>query len=142
LISGAPVTLYRVGRGSAADAFRGSSADGPGDAAAHHLAGATDLVVATAGQALAALATGERHKHKAATAMNDRSSRAHSVFMLHLTQRHKGSVKRSQLHLVDLGGSEQVKRSKAEGETLQEAIDINTSLMVLGQVIRSFFLTV
>lgn len=135
LLSGAPVNLYKVGTGSAADAFRGAAAATLGGGAAHHLAGATDLACADAGQALAALAQGERRKHQAATAMNDKSSRAHSVVMLSLTQRHQGRVKTSQLHLVDLGGSEQVKRSKAEGATLHEAIEINTSLMVLGQVI-------
>jgi len=40
--------------------------------------------------------------------MNERSSRAHAVFMVALTQRFHGRVKTSRLHLVDLGGSEQV----------------------------------
>ena len=132
LISGRPITLFRVGTGEAAEQFR----DGKlGEDETYTLQGASDLVVGSTAEVLRALASGEANKHKAATAMNERSSRAHSIFMVSLTQRHRGSVKRSRLHLVDLGGSEQVKRSKAEGETLQEAIDINSSLMVLGQVI-------
>jgi hypothetical protein len=134
LISGNPVTLYRVGSGAGAERFHESSLGGD-DKELFLLGGASDVEVTSVADILAALASGERNKHKAATAMNERSSRAHSVFMVQLTQRHKGQVKRSRLHLVDLGGSEQVKRSKAEGETLMEAIEINTSLMVLGQVI-------
>ena len=101
----------------------------------YRLTGALELGVETAQEALAALAKGEAFKHKAATAMNERSSRAHTLFTLTLTQRHGGAVKRSRFSLVDLGGSEQVKKSKAEGSRLTEAIEINKSLMVLGQVI-------
>lgn len=93
------------------------------------------MAVESVSEVLNALAKGEANKHKAATAMNDRSSRAHTVFMIQLTQRHRGAVIRSRLHLVDLGGSEQIKRSKAQGERLKEAIGINSSLMVLGKCI-------
>ena len=41
----------------------------------------------------------------------------------------------SKLFLVDLGGSEQVKKSKAEGVRFQEAVKINKSLAVLGRVV-------
>ena len=42
--------------------------------------------------------------------MNERSSRAHSVVVLNLTQKHKktGIELSSRLYLADLGGSEQV----------------------------------
>jgi hypothetical protein len=133
------VTLYRVGSGAGADRFQdtltGSGGGEGGEKELFQLSGASDVQVSSVGGILQALVKGEKNKHKAATAMNERSSRAHTVFMVQLTQRHKGNVKRSRLHLVDLGGSEQVKRSKAEGGTLNEAIEINTSLMVLGQVI-------
>jgi hypothetical protein len=112
---------------------------------------------------LAVLVEAEKRKHRAATAMNQRSSRAHAIVLLTLTQRHRlpsssstsstsstrssssssssGSscgglrVASSTLYLVDLGGSEQVKKSKAEGARLTEAVEINASLMVLGRVI-------
>ena len=72
------------------------------------------------------LAKGDAQKRRAATAMNARSSRAHALFILTLTQRDiKGPTKdsalpsssrraasdrvvTSQLYLADLGGSEQV----------------------------------
>ena len=133
LFSGDPVTLYRVGVGQAADEVRAAGRD-LGDNA-YQLKGASDLTVTSVREVLNALAAGEENKHKAATAMNERSSRAHTVFMIQLTQRHKGAVIQSRLHLVDLGGSEQIKRSKAEGQRLKEAIGINSSLMVLGKCI-------
>ena len=48
--------------------------------------------------------------------MNARSSRAHTVFALSLTQRRSinEAVLSSKLYLCDLGGSEQVKRSKVD----------------------------
>ena len=41
----------------------------------------------------------------------------------------------SKLYLCDLGGSEQVKKSKATGQRFQEAVEINRSLTVLGRVV-------
>lgn len=43
----------------------------------------------------------------------------------------------SHLHLLDLAGSERVKKSKAEGSRLREAVGINSSLLVLGKVIAA-----
>eukprot|EP00803_Ostreobium_quekettii_P004619 evm.model.scf_3423.1 EVM.evm.TU.scf_3423.1 scf_3423:4192-12887(+) len=43
----------------------------------------------------------------------------------------------AKMHLVDLAGSERAKRTKAEGQRLQEAIDINRGLLALGKVIHA-----
>jgi hypothetical protein len=101
----------------------------------YHLQGAEVRSISNVADALAALADCERRKHRAATALNARSSRAHAVLMLGLVQRFGGRVLRSRLHLVDLGGSEQVKKSKAEGLRFDEAVEINSSLLVLGRVV-------
>jgi kinesin family protein 5 len=86
----------------------------------------------------------EGAKRRAATFMNARSSRAHSLLFLNLVQTTTRSsadeetesvVKRSQLCLADLGGSEQVKKSGVEGERLQEAVNINLGLLSLKNVI-------
>jgi len=67
--------------------------------------------------------------------MNARSSRAHTVLALELVQRRNGRAVTSRLYLVDLGGSEQLKRSKAEGDRFWEAVRINKSLSALGRVV-------
>lgn len=66
--------------------------------------------------------------------MNQASSRSHSVFILTLGQinKHTGSKKGSKLTLIDLAGSEKVRKSGAAGQTLNEAKHINKSLSALG----------
>jgi kinesin family protein 5 len=56
------------------------------------------------------LLRGEEQKRRAATAMNERSTRAHAVVVLSLRQTDSdtGVTHVSHLFLVDLGGSEQV----------------------------------
>jgi len=83
------------------------------------------------------LQQGEAAKRHAATAMNSRSSRAHTLLILTLTQT-AGSVESvSNLCLADLGGSEQLTKSGAAGERMQEAIGINMGLLALKQCIRA-----
>jgi hypothetical protein len=74
-----------------------------------------------------------------ATAMNDTSSRSHSVFNVTLQQRRSdtGTTVSSKLNLVDLAGSEKVRKSGADGGRLNEAKHINKSLSELGNVINA-----
>lgn len=44
---------------------------------------------------------------------------------------------RSKFHFVDLAGSERLKKTKAEGTTLNEGININKGLLHLGEVIKA-----
>ncbi|KAL7192393.1 hypothetical protein ACSBR2_024261 [Camellia fascicularis] len=80
---------------------------------------------------------GLRNRAMAATALNERSSRSHSVVTIHV---HGMDMKtstslRGSLHLVDLAGSERVDRSEVTGDRLKEAQHINKSLAALGDVI-------
>lgn len=94
--------------------------------------GRADVVVRSAEHATELLLRAERAKRRAATAMNERSSRAHSVLTISLVQTDaEGRQVRSTLCLADLGGSEQLKRSKAQGERLREAVQINLGLLAL-----------
>lgn len=88
---------------------------------------------------LALLSQGHERKHFAATAMNDRSSRSHSVLVIHATQTcsKRGLLIKSRMHLVDLAGSERVKKSRVAGQNLKEAVGINRSLLALGKVITA-----
>jgi kinesin family protein 5 len=101
------------------------------------LQGAAETQLESLVDASQLIAAGEERKRYAETAMNHRSSRAHTVLAVRLTQRRDDLEVSSQLHLVDLAGSERVKKSRAQGGRLIEAVGINSSLMVLGQCIAA-----
>ena len=75
----------------------------------------------------------------AATKLNERSSRSHSIFILKLAGHNSitGETSRGTLNLVDLAGSERVSRSGVEGERLKETQNINKSLSCLKDVIAA-----
>lgn len=94
--------------------------------------GRADVLLESVAHASELLLRAERTKRRAATAMNERSSRAHSLLLITLSQADRsGREVRSTLCLADLGGSEQLKRSKAQGERLREAVQINLGLLAL-----------
>ncbi|CAJ1971538.1 unnamed protein product [Sphenostylis stenocarpa] len=82
---------------------------------------------------------GQRNRAVGATALNERSSRSHSVLTVHVRGRDlvSNSILKGCLHLVDLAGSERVDKSEAVGERLKEAQHINKSLSALGDVISA-----
>lgn len=82
---------------------------------------------------------GLSNRSVSATAMNERSSRSHSVVTIHVQgiDLKSGATSYGSLHLVDLAGSERVDRSEATGDRLKEAQHINKSLSALGDVIFS-----
>ncbi|CAM9384876.1 unnamed protein product [Ascophyllum nodosum] len=79
------------------------------------------------------------HRSVGRTDMNERSSRSHSVFTLHLKamNRQQRSTVKGTLHLVDLAGSERLNRSNAKGDRLKETVAINKSLSSLTDVFVS-----
>jgi kinesin family protein 5 len=105
------------------------------------------------------LRLGDESKRRAATAMNERSTRAHTLFVLTLT----AGAKRSRFYFADLGGSEQITKSKADADTkapvtvvggveasriswreyyehrqrIQETLNINKGLFSLKRVIEA-----
>lgn len=85
-------------------------------------------------QALNFLFEGETRKTIAATKFNEQSSRAHSVYTIHIMSRPRtgGSEKviHSKLHLVDLAGNERTKKLDAQ-QRVTEANYINKSLSFL-----------
>lgn len=82
---------------------------------------------------------GQKNRAVGATALNERSSRSHSVLTVHVHGKElvSNSILRGCLHLVDLAGSERVDKSEAVGERLKEAQHINRSLSALGDVISA-----
>ena len=76
--------------------------------------------------ALALIAQGDACKRKAATAMNERSSRAHALFILSLaqTERATGVEHTTRLFLADLGGSEKLSKSQAADDFKSHVVTI------------------
>ncbi|KAI0896249.1 kinesin-domain-containing protein [Annulohypoxylon nitens] len=86
--------------------------------------------------------TADNNRHTAATAMNDRSSRSHSILVLKIVgtkTNDEGEVIRTRkgtLNLIDLAGSESP--DKARGDQIyREGVEINSSLSYLRTVLAS-----
>ncbi|XP_041745611.1 kinesin-like protein KIF14 isoform X2 [Coregonus clupeaformis] len=91
------------------------------------------------------LELGNKQRATAATGMNDKSSRSHSVFTLVMTQTKTEFVEgeehhhriTSRINLVDLAGSERCSSTQTSGDRLRECASINKSLLSLGKVISA-----
>mmetsp|Transcript_43059 Transcript_43059/g.102233 ORF Transcript_43059/g.102233 Transcript_43059/m.102233 type:complete len:317 (-) Transcript_43059:1913-2863(-) len=123
-------------------AGNGSAPHAGGGLAVQHTAegtavvGATRVGISSVEEAESLVNRAESARAVEATAMNETSSRSHSVFMLYCTGSNlEADVSlRGALNLVDLAGSERLNRSKAEGARQKEACAINKSLSALGDV--------
>ncbi|KGN50095.1 kinesin-like protein KIN-14J isoform X1 [Cucumis sativus] len=93
--------------------------------------------VRSTGDVLDLMKIGLTNRAVGATALNERSSRSHSVLTIHVrgVDLETDAILRGSLHLIDLAGSERVDRSEATGDRLKEAQHINKSLSALGDVI-------
>ncbi|XP_023670878.1 kinesin-like protein KIF23 isoform X2 [Paramormyrops kingsleyae] len=107
-----------------------------------YVAGCTEVEVKSTEEAFEVFWRGQKRRRIANTQLNRESSRSHSVFIIKLAQapldadgdnvlQDKNQVTVSQLCLVDLAGSERTSRTRAEGNRLREAGNINQSLMTL-----------
>lgn len=85
------------------------------------------------------LRVGNERRQVAATRLNDRSSRSHSIFTVSVTlaSGSKDMFQIGKLNLVDLAGSEDISRSGAENGRAKEAGLINRSLLSFGRVINA-----
>jgi len=93
---------------------------------------------------LAVLEEGLKNRAVGTHNMNEHSSRSHTILTVHIHSEEKASsddnkgvfiTRHGKINFVDLAGSEMTKKTKSEGKTLEEANNINKSLMVLGYCI-------
>ncbi|XVE61113.1 hypothetical protein DITRI_Ditri06bG0013700 [Diplodiscus trichospermus] len=103
-----------------------------------NLPDATLHTVKSTSDVLNLMKLGEVNRVVCSTAINNRSSRSHSILTVHVHGKDEsGNTLRSCLHLVDLAGSERVDKSEVTGDRLKEAQHINKSLSCLGDVITA-----
>ncbi|KAG5651079.1 hypothetical protein H0H81_009967 [Sphagnurus paluster] len=94
----------------------------------------------SASQVRSLLGVAQKRRSVAATMMNERSSRSHSVFTLRIRGVCGAEQCEGSLNLVDLAGSERLNVSFANGaekERVRETQAINKSLSALGDVIAA-----
>ncbi|XP_073852798.1 kinesin-like protein KIF7 isoform X14 [Macaca fascicularis] len=111
------------------------------------LCGVKEVDVEGLDEVLSLLEMGNAARHTGATHLNRLSSRSHTVFTVTLEQRGRapsrlprpahGQLLVSKFHFVDLAGSERVLKTGSTGERLKESIQINSSLLALGNVISA-----
>ena len=92
--------------------------------------------------ALAVMEEGLRNRSVAAHALNEQSSRSHSIMNVYIesevqTELNMVISKLGKISFVDLAGSERVKDTKTKGVNFIETSNINRSLLTLGQCISA-----
>ncbi|CAO1638466.1 unnamed protein product [Sympodiomycopsis kandeliae] len=99
------------------------------------------IPLSTPSQVFALLSKASNKRSVAATLMNERSSRSHSIFTLRVQGRNSSTAEScdATLSLVDLAGSERLANSGSgdDPKRLKEAVSINKSLSSLADVISA-----
>lgn len=101
--------------------------------------GLTEVPVTDIGQFQELMGRAFKKRATGSHAMNMESSRSHLVCIMNLRQSkpHAGQRISSKVHLIDLAGSEMVRKTDASGQRMAEAKHINKSLSALGNVINA-----
>ncbi|XP_017074321.1 kinesin-like protein Nod [Drosophila eugracilis] len=79
------------------------------------------------------LELGTRNRRVRPTNMNSSSSRSHAIVTIHV----KSKTHHSRMNIVDLAGSEGIRRTGHEGVARQEGVNINLGLLSINKVVMS-----
>ena len=110
-----------------------------------YIKGLKEIQVNSADEAYQLLMIGRENLQFAATRLNHHSSRSHCIFNIKIIKVPSNKIYKEQPHLArismlsfcDLAGSERIKKTLNTGDRQKEAGNINTSLLVLGRVIKA-----
>ncbi|CBN76893.1 conserved unknown protein [Ectocarpus siliculosus] len=107
-----------------------------------YVKGLTQAVVSSQEGINCLMDQGQKMRTVGATAMNETSSRSHSIFTIvveinDVDEAGKDHIRVGKLNLVDLAGSERASKTGASGNRLKEGCKINLSLSALGNVISA-----
>ena len=110
-----------------------------------YIKGLKEIQVTSADEAYQLLMIGRENLQFAATRLNHHSSRSHCIFNIKIIKVPGNKFYKDQPHLArismlsfcDLAGSERIKKTLNTGDRQKEAGNINTSLLVLGRVIKA-----
>ncbi|XP_073393077.1 kinesin-like protein KIN-14O isoform X2 [Physcomitrium patens] len=99
----------------------------------------TEIPIADVKEASRLYLKGSRRRSTAWTNANDTSSRSHCLLRINIVCKspHDNKKRMSKLWLIDLGGSERLLKTNAQGLTMEEGRAINISLSALGDVISA-----
>ncbi|KAG8464674.1 hypothetical protein KFE25_010042 [Diacronema lutheri] len=105
------------------------------------VAGATEKVVSSAAELLDVLHRGNLYRTTEPTGCNEWSSRSHAVLQIVSRSQDRfddgAPVRRGKLSMIDLAGSERATRTENTGARLNEATNINRSLLSLANCINA-----
>ena len=110
-----------------------------------YVKGLKEIQVSSSDEAYQLLMIGRENLQFAATRLNHHSSRSHCIFNIKIIKIPSKEIYKEQPHLArismlsfcDLAGSERIKKTLNTGDRQKEAGNINTSLLVLGRVIKA-----
>lgn len=108
-----------------------------------YLDGLKSIPVKNIEEVLLCLEDASTKRSTGSTSMNATSSRSHAICTLSMKTTKASNSDSifntviSKLHLVDLAGSERVKKTQATGDRLNEGININKGLSILGRVVTA-----
>ena len=110
-----------------------------------YIKGLKEIQVGSSDEAYQLLMIGRENLQFAATRLNHHSSRSHCIFNVKIIKIPNNKIYKEQPHLAricmlsfcDLAGSERIKKTLNSGDRQKESGNINTSLLVLGRVIKA-----